>query len=63
MQAGRANGVLRLHISDDGVGGAAPGPGSGLRGMRDRVESLGGTLALRSGPGEGTVVSVEVPPG
>jgi signal transduction histidine kinase len=56
---------LRMTIEDNGAGfdvAAARGDDHfGLRGMRDRVESLGGTLALHSAPGEGTVVTVEVP--
>ena len=52
---------LRLSISDDGVGGADPTRGSGLIGIKDRVEALGGTVAIQSRAGRGTRVSVEVP--
>jgi signal transduction histidine kinase len=53
----------RLHIvaRDDGVGGADPARGSGLVGLRDRVEALGGTIAVQSPSGSGTVVKVELP--
>jgi signal transduction histidine kinase len=53
----------RLHLSvrDDGAGGADPARGSGLIGLRDRVEALGGSLGISSPPGEGTLISVELP--
>jgi signal transduction histidine kinase len=47
-------------IEDDGVGGASPGQGSGLRGLADRVEALGGRLRLESPPGGGTRVVAEI---
>jgi signal transduction histidine kinase len=53
--------VLHLSIGDDGTGGADPARGSGLVGLTDRVEALGGTLAIRSRPGEGTSLLVELP--
>ena len=43
-----ADGVLRVSVRDDGVGGADPARGSGLVGLRDRVEALGGTIAVDS---------------
>ena len=52
---------LRLQIRDDGVGGAHPSTGSGLRGLRDRVDALDGRLELDSPPGGGTTVTVEIP--
>jgi signal transduction histidine kinase len=52
---------LRLHIEDDGVGGARLGRGSGLLGIKDRVEALGGEIALRSEPAAGTSLAVELP--
>jgi PAS domain S-box-containing protein len=58
-----AAGRLRLTISDDGVGGAVFGAGSGLIGLVDRVEALGGRLALKSPPGGGTAISIELPLG
>jgi signal transduction histidine kinase len=53
---------LRLSVRDDGIGGADPGRGSGLVGLRDRVEALGGTLAIESGP-DGTALSAALPVG
>jgi signal transduction histidine kinase len=55
------DGALRLLISDDGVGGADPGAGSGLVGLRDRIEAAGGTLSVRSARGAGTELAIEVP--
>jgi signal transduction histidine kinase len=52
---------LRLEVRDDGVGGADPSTGSGLRGLRDRVDALDGHLELDSPPGGGTTVTVEIP--
>ena len=51
----------RVAIADDGVGGADPAAGSGLRGLADRVEALGGTLRVTSAPGGGTRVEAEIP--
>jgi signal transduction histidine kinase len=48
--------TLELVVADDGVGGASARPGSGLEGLRDRVEAVGGTLEVRSEPGAGTTV-------
>ena len=58
VQAGQ--GVLRIEVRDDGRGGATFAHGSGLVGLRDRVEALGGQLSLRSPPGAGTTVSIAV---
>jgi len=44
----RHDGLVRLRVRDDGAGGADPTAGSGLTGIRDRVEALGGSLAVRS---------------
>jgi signal transduction histidine kinase len=52
---------LRVQVRDDGVGGADPSVGTGLRGLRDRVDALDGDLAVESPPGGGTTVTVEVP--
>ena len=54
-------GRLHVDISDDGVGGAVLGAGTGLSGLADRVEALDGTLELDSPPGGGTRLSVELP--
>jgi signal transduction histidine kinase len=53
----------RLHLSvrDDGVGGATAGGGSGLIGLSDRVEALGGTIVVTSPTGQGTTLLVELP--
>jgi signal transduction histidine kinase len=52
---------LRVEIADDGVGGADPAHGSGLRGLADRVEVVGGTLQVESAPGRGTRLAAEIP--
>jgi signal transduction histidine kinase len=53
--------MIRLSVSDDGLGGADPARGSGLAGLRNRVEDIGGTLIVRSCPGEGTHLIAELP--
>jgi signal transduction histidine kinase len=53
--------VVRLSVQDDGVGGARPERGSGLIGLRDRVEVLGGTIEITSPPASGTTLFVEIP--
>jgi PAS domain S-box-containing protein len=55
------DGTLRLSIRDDGVGGADPRQGSGLVGLQDRVEALGGMLRVDSPPGSGTSLGVKLP--
>jgi signal transduction histidine kinase len=52
---------LSIRVVDDGVGGADPAGGSGLRGLADRVEALSGRLRIESPPGGGTRVAAEVP--
>jgi signal transduction histidine kinase len=61
VRAQSRDGVLELGIDDDGVGGADPSRGSGLTGLADRIEALGGTIAIASRPGEGTSLRVELP--
>jgi signal transduction histidine kinase len=61
LAASHQDGVLVLDVSDDGIGGAAPGGGSGLRGLADRVEALEGRLTISSPPGRGTTLRVEIP--
>ena len=51
---------LHLQVGDDGIGGADPS-GTGLRGLRDRVDALDGALEVHSQPGGGTTVRVELP--
>ena len=58
---GRSNGTALIEVRDDGVGGAAADGGSGLRGLADRVEALGGRLELESPLGEGTTLRAEIP--
>jgi signal transduction histidine kinase len=55
------NGCVELSVRDDGVGGADPKGGTGLVGLADRVEALGGTLVITSPPREGTSISLELP--
>jgi signal transduction histidine kinase len=55
------DGVARVEIADNGVGGAAPARGSGLQGLADRLEALGGTLTIESSAGKGTRVVGQVP--
>jgi signal transduction histidine kinase len=50
-----------VEIADDGVGGADPAGGSGLRGLADRVEALGGQLSVSSPRGGGTVIAATIP--
>jgi signal transduction histidine kinase len=52
---------LYVAVSDDGVGGADPATGSGLRGLQDRVDAIDGRLEIVSPPGEGTTIRVELP--
>jgi signal transduction histidine kinase len=63
LTVARVDGVLRVEVCDDGVGGADPGRGSGLSGLRDRVAAVRGTLTVASPPGGGTVVTAELPCG
>jgi signal transduction histidine kinase len=56
-----AEGLLRVAVTDDGIGGADLARGSGLRGLRDRVETLGGTLRVESGRGLGTRLEAAIP--
>jgi len=61
VHIGRRNGVAFVQILDDGVGGASLEQGSGLRGLCDRLATLGGTVAVASPPGSGTTIVAEVP--
>jgi signal transduction histidine kinase len=61
LTAAQEPNALVLKIADDGIGGAALGGGTGLRGLADRVEALGGRLTLSSPPGRGTTICVEIP--
>ena len=55
--------LLRVQVTDDGRGGADPAAGSGLRGLADRVEALGGRLSVDSAAGRGTTVAAVLPVG
>jgi signal transduction histidine kinase len=57
----RDDGRARIEVADDGVGGAGAGGGSGLRGLADRVEALGGRLRVISPVGQGTIVTADIP--
>jgi signal transduction histidine kinase len=56
-----AGNVLHLRVRDDGDGGADPALGSGLMGLKDRVEALGGTIAIHSPAGAGTCLDAGLP--
>jgi signal transduction histidine kinase len=63
VEIGVGDGVLRVDVRDDGRGGADVGRGSGLLGLKDRVEALGGWISLRSEAGAGTVMRIVLPLG
>jgi signal transduction histidine kinase len=54
--------ALTLSVRDDGIGGADPSRGTGITGLKDRVEALGGTISVLS-PGRGTTLHVRLPAG
>jgi signal transduction histidine kinase len=58
-----AEGSLIVEVADDGIGGAGTAGGSGLRGLADRVEALGGRFTVSSPPGRGTTLRAEIPCG
>jgi signal transduction histidine kinase len=55
--------VLRVSVRDDGLGGADPARGSGLLGLKDRAEAIGGTMSLQSPRSGGTSLEIELPLG
>jgi signal transduction histidine kinase len=61
VEVARGNGHIRVEVADDGIGGADTEGGSGLRGLADRVEALGGRLQVWSPRGGGTRVRAEIP--
>jgi PAS domain S-box-containing protein len=63
VRGGRRGGALELEITDDGVGGVDPRRGTGLIGLRDRVDTLGGTISYASPAGAGTAIRVTLPCG
>jgi signal transduction histidine kinase len=63
VSACRVDHRLEVEVADDGAGGAVVRTGSGLEGLTDRVEALGGSLHLCSRPGQGTSVIAHIPCG
>jgi PAS domain S-box-containing protein len=63
VRADRQNGRVVVEVADDGIGGADPSLGSGLRGLADRIEALDGQLQVESESGEGTTVRAVIPLG
>jgi signal transduction histidine kinase len=63
VQISQQNGSAMVEVSDNGVGGADPERGSGLRGLADRLSALRGTLSVESPPGAGTCIRAEIPLG
>ena len=61
VRIARHDDTLLVEVRDDGVGGAAPGTGMGLRSLADRVDVLGGSLRVHSKAGEGTQLLAELP--
>jgi signal transduction histidine kinase len=61
VEVATRDGTLHLSVRDDGIGGANLTGGSGLVGLKDRVEALGGSLLMRSPRGEGTSLEIELP--
>jgi len=57
----RRGDLLRVTVTDNGRGGADPRAGTGLHGLADRVEAVDGDLFLHSPPGEGTVLTADIP--
>jgi signal transduction histidine kinase len=61
ISAATDDGVLDLVVSDDGIGGAEAGGGSGLIGLQDRIDAAGGTLSVSSPEGVGTTLAIRIP--
>jgi signal transduction histidine kinase len=61
VAVGRAGDWLDVKVTDDGIGGATTVGGSGLRGLADRIEALGGRFTVSSPPGRGTTLHAEIP--
>ncbi|MCU1427662.1 MAG: two-component system sensor kinase [Actinomycetia bacterium] len=61
VAAATRDSIIELAVRDDGVGGADPDQGSGLIGLRDRVEALGGTIEISSSRGNGTTIVAKIP--
>jgi signal transduction histidine kinase len=54
-------GHMTIEVSDDGIGGADPRSGSGLRGLADRLAALDGTITVASPVGDGTTIAAQIP--
>ncbi len=63
LRLSRDNGVLQLHARDDGRGAEAVSAGNGLRGMRERLAALGGSMVWTTGPGQGFSLDIDLPMG
>jgi signal transduction histidine kinase len=61
VELSRNNGVLRVEVTDDGIGGADASRGSGLRGLEDRVAAVRGSFHVHTSPGAGTRILAEIP--
>jgi signal transduction histidine kinase len=61
LSASCDHGILALEVRDDGIGGLDPSRGSGILGLKDRVEALGGTISVESPSGGGTTLSLRLP--
>jgi signal transduction histidine kinase len=61
VDTGEADAVLRVQVRDDGRGGADLSGGTGLVGLKDRIEALSGRLSVQTAPGAGTTVRAELP--
>ena len=63
VQGGLRGEAIEVEITDDGVGGADPRRGTGLIGLKDRVDTLGGTISFASPTGAGTTIRMRLPAG
>jgi signal transduction histidine kinase len=63
VERSRSNNHVTVAVEDDGIGGADPENGTGLVGLTDRIEALGGRLGIESPPGRGTRLTAEIPCG
>ena len=61
VRVARENGRVLVEVADDGVGGADPQRGTGLRGLADRIAALGGRLDVGTRPEGGTLVRAQIP--
>jgi signal transduction histidine kinase len=61
VSVSRTNGTAVVRVADDGIGGADPERGTGLRALADRVETLAVRLVIDSPPGQGTTITAEIP--